>query len=60
MLALVGIAVLALLFADVFLTVFHAQGHGGPLSRVQNRTIWALFRTAGARAAGAPGGRRWL
>lgn len=39
---------------DVFLTVFHAQGHGGPLTRAQNRVIWGLFRTVGVRADGAP------
>lgn len=54
MLPLVGVALLALLFADVFLTVFHAQGHGGPLNRSQNRAMWTLFSAVGVRADGAP------
>lgn len=41
---------MVLLVLDVFLTVFHAQGHGGPLTRGQNRTIWMVFRKVGLRA----------
>lgn len=45
-----GIAILLLLFADVFLTVFHPQGRGGPLTHAQNRGVWASFRRIGRRS----------
>lgn len=54
MLQLTGVALLLFLFIDVFLTVFHAQGHAGPLSRAQNRLVWKVFRTAGTRGNGGP------
>jgi hypothetical protein len=41
---LLGTAVLLCLGADVFLTVFHPEGHGGPLTRRQARLAWALWR----------------
>ena len=47
-----GIAVLLLLLADVFFTVFHPQGRGGPLTHRQNRLVWAFFRNVGPRAEG--------
>lgn len=52
MLPLLGALLLVLLLVDLFLTVFHAQGRGGPLNRVQNRAVWALFRRAGIRGDG--------
>lgn len=54
MLQLAGVALLMFLFTDVFLTVFHAQGHAGPLSRAQNRVVWRVFRAAGIRSNGEP------
>lgn len=48
-----GLLVLAVLCLDVFRTVFHAEGRGGPLNRRQNRLIWGVVRavgTAGGRA----------
>lgn len=39
-----GIVLLVLLFADLLLTVFHPQGHGGPLHRRLNRLFWATLR----------------
>lgn len=44
--AVVGAGVLALLFNDVLLTVFHPRRHGGPVHRRQNRALWHLFRWA--------------
>lgn len=49
-----GITILLLLFVDVFLTVFHPQGRGGPLTRWQNRSVWRFFRRVGPRSP------RWL
>lgn len=49
-----GGLILTLLLTDVFLTVFHAQGHGGPLTRRQNRLVWSLSRRVGVRRDGAP------
>lgn len=54
MLPLIGSGLLVLLFVDVFLTVFHAQGRGGPLNRMQNRLLWGLFRALGVRRSGEP------
>ena len=42
----IAVALLVLLLADVFFTVFDAEGRGGPLNRVQNRLLWRLFRVA--------------
>lgn len=47
-----GISVLGLLVVDVFFTVLHAQGRAGPLTHVQNRVLWSVFRRAGARSGG--------
>ena len=47
-----GTAILLLLLADVFFTVFHPQGRGGPLTHRQNRLVWAFFRNVGPRAEG--------
>lgn len=54
MIATAGFLVLLLLYLDVFLTVFHPEGHGGPLTGRLNRTAWGGFRAlAGARPAKA-------
>ncbi len=47
-----GILLLLVLFFDVFLTVFHAQGKPGPLTHVQSRTVWSLFRRLGSGKGG--------
>ncbi len=56
--ALAGVAVLLLLAMDVFITVFHPAGHGGPLTRRQNGLVWMIWRRV------APGERQrkdeWL
>ena len=52
-----GAALLLLLATDLFVTVFHPEGHGGPLTRRQSRTVWWLWKTV------APSGARrdgWL
>lgn len=49
----VGVAMLALLGVDIFVTVFHPQGHGGPLTRRQNRWLWHLFVAVGKRRDGS-------
>lgn len=47
-----GIVLLVLLFADLLLTVFHPQGHGGPLHRRLNRLFWAALRWCGRSLGG--------
>ncbi|MDY7091608.1 MAG: potassium channel family protein [Acidobacteriota bacterium] len=47
-----GIMLLVLLFADLLLTVFHPQGHGGPLHRRLNRLFWGALRWVGAGLSG--------
>lgn len=42
-----------LLTLDVFLTIFHAQGRGGPLTRRLSRLVWSATRAAGQRADGS-------
>ncbi len=49
-----GVALLALLGIDIFVTVFHPQGHGGPLTRRQNHWLWRLFVALGERRDGSP------
>jgi hypothetical protein len=41
---LLGILLLIALTVDVFITVFYPEGHGGPISRWQNRVVWWLCR----------------
>lgn len=50
----VGGAVLLLLGVDVFLTVFHPEGRGGPFSGRISRLVWRLFRRFGVRRDGRP------
>ena len=45
----VGVALLILLAADLFSTVFHPEGHGGPLTRAQARLVWRIWRTVAPR-----------
>ena len=40
-----GVALLILLAADVFSTVFHPEGHGGPLTRAQAHLVWKFWRS---------------
>lgn len=49
-----GALLLGLLFVDVFATVFHAAGRGGPINRRQNRLLWNVFRRIGIRRDGTP------
>lgn len=39
-----GLAVLALLGVDAFITVLHAASGAGPYTSVQNRVVWRAFR----------------
>ncbi len=53
----VGLVILLALGADVFITVLHPDGHGGPITRRLSGGWWRLWRSA------APGGERrdrWL
>ena len=50
----IGAAILLFLTVDVFLTVFHAQGHAGPLTRRHTRALWGLARRVGVRRHGPP------
>lgn len=57
LLPLVGASVLLLLAVDLFVTVFHPEGHGGPLTQRHNGAVWGLWKKA------APSGKRrdgWL
>lgn len=49
---LIGVGLIVLLAADVFSTVFHSRGRGGPLTRRLNSVIWALYRSLGRRRDG--------
>lgn len=53
-LALLGVALLVALLADVALTVFAPDArHGGPIHRRQNSLTWGLFRILGTRRDGS-------
>ena len=54
LLPVIGTLLLAVLLADVFLTVFHAGGRGGPVNRRQNEFLWRISRAAGIRGDGSP------
>ena len=47
MLVVAGVLLLGLLFVDVFVTVFHAAGRGGPVTRGIMRAVWHLFGSTG-------------
>ncbi len=53
---LAGALLVALVLADVLLTVFHPTAHAGPLTRVQSRSVWRLTRFVG-RCRGRPNDR---
>lgn len=40
-----GFALLILLGVDVLITVFHPQGRGGPINRMQMTCVWTAFRS---------------
>lgn len=52
-----GVAVLVLVGVDVFITVFHPEGHGGPLTRRQTNLLWKAWRALAPREEGR---ERWL
>lgn len=54
-----GILLLVFLFVDLLLTVFHPQGHGGPLHRRLNRLFWAALRVL-AKGVDGPAKDRFL
>lgn len=39
-----GVLLLGLLLADIYVTVLHPNGHGGPLNRLLTRVVWGSFR----------------
>lgn len=53
LLPVLGSVLVLLLGLDVFLTVFHPQGHGGPVNRRVSRLIWSAARWAGQRGDGS-------
>ena len=53
LLPVLGGLLIVLLAMDVFFTVFHAQGQGGPLTRGLSRLVWAATRSLGQRADGS-------
>lgn len=50
---IVGVLMIVLLTMDVFFTVFHAQGQGGPLTRRLCRVVWSATRSLGQRRDGS-------
>ena len=53
LLPIFGALLILLLGLDVFVTVFHAQGRGGPVNRRVSRLIWSAARSAGERRDGS-------
>lgn len=53
LLPLIGVLMIVLLTVDVFFTVFHAQGQGGPLTRRLSRLVWSATRSLGQRGDGS-------
>ena len=49
LLVALGLLVLLLLALDVFITVFTPEGHGGPLTRLQARTVWSAWKRMAPR-----------
>ncbi|CAN5759141.1 hypothetical protein BH23GEM6_BH23GEM6_24850 [soil metagenome] len=49
---LLGMILLVLLASDILTTVFHPEGRGGPINRVQNGLVWRIFRGVGVRRDG--------
>jgi hypothetical protein len=54
----IGVLVLVLLFSDVVVTVFHPEGHGGPLFRILSRGAWRGARRLAGRRDDARRARR--
>jgi hypothetical protein len=50
---LVGASLLLALFVDVFFTVFHSGGRGGPISHRLNRWSWKAVRAVSTRSNGS-------
>ncbi len=61
---LLGTVLLVALTIDVFITVFYPEGHGGPISRWQNRLTWWASRAVrdqmGHRGDVIPSWGRWM
>lgn len=53
---LLGVALVLLLFVDVFVTVLHPRGRGGPVTWLLGRGVWRTFRTLGATGDGSARG----
>ena len=53
LLPVLGALLVLLLGLDVFLTVFHSQGRGGPIGRRVSRLIWVAARSGGRRGDGS-------
>jgi hypothetical protein len=48
-----GTLIVLVLCWDAFITVFHPEGRGGPVNRVQRRVVWGAFRAVGRRRDGS-------
>lgn len=57
LLPVIGALVLLALAADVFITVFHPEGHGGLLTRHLSRLLWRFWRAVAPRGSARDG---WL
>lgn len=53
LLPVVGVLLVVMLVVDVFLTVFHAQGQGGPITRRLSVLVWHAARALGRRGNGS-------
>lgn len=53
LLPVLGVLLILLLGLDVFLTVFHSQGRGGPVNRRVSSLIWSAARAGGQRGDGS-------
>ena len=52
LLPILGILLILLLTLDVFLTVFHPQGRGGPVNHSVSPMLWSAIRWCGQRGSG--------
>ena len=52
LLPVLGALLILLLGLDIFLTVFHPQGRGGPVNRRVSHLIWSAARSGGRRRDG--------
>ena len=46
---LLGVALLLFAAVEIYLTILHSRGRGGPLSETINRGMWALWRSIACR-----------